>query len=184
LNAAEHSAKSYIECFNLQHSSSSPDDKNVDKQSLCNESQHVDNNPNNSEEVQTSGNKSDHQLEQVHVSSDESEESILYLYLSTGEKSSTSCNRKKSYDAGKTEEAQHQSACNCNQCLGSTNWSYTLTVTDLLSGEEICYQVCRHNLLPARDLQQSAAGKVVSGPRGDAVYFENLDLQVRQIQKP
>ena len=105
-----------IECFILQHVSRSPDYKSEvnnsqpEEQSLCNVSQHIDNDPNDNQQVQSPVNKSDYWLEQLHTSPDEPQHSFPWKYHSTPKKSGTSCSKEKLCYGGNTDAAKHRCA--------------------------------------------------------------------------
>ena len=88
-----------IECFILQRVSCSPDRKSElnnsqpDKKSLCNVSQHIDNDPNDNQQVHSPVNKSDYWLEQIHTSPDKPQHSFPWKYHSTPKKSGTFCSK-------------------------------------------------------------------------------------------
>jgi hypothetical protein len=171
-----------IEWFILQHVSCSADcNSQPDEQSLCNVSQHIDNDPNDNQQVQFPVNKSDYWLEQVHTSPDEHQHSFPRKYHSTPKKSGISCSKKKLCYGGNTDATKHHSAYGRNLCLKHTDLSYIADVTDQLSVGGTQYNVLQHNSPPARDRQPSADENDMSGHKIDTAHLENLASQVRYI---
>jgi hypothetical protein len=162
-----------IECFVLQHVSRSPERKSEvnnnqpDEQSLWNVSQHIDNGPNDNQQVQSSINKSDYWLEQGHTSPDEAEHSFPRKYDSTPKKSGTS------YYAGNTD------APLCLWQEPMFDLSYIADVTDQLSVGEAHYKACQRNSPPASERQPSVDENDASGHKIDTVRPENLVAKVR-----
>jgi len=168
----------------LQHVSRSPDYKSEvnnsqpEEQSLCNVSQHIDNDHNDNQQVQSPV-KSDYCLEQVHTSPDEHQHSFPWRYHSTPKKSGTSYSKKKLCYGGNTDSAKHHCAYGRSLCLEHTDLSYIADVTDQLSVGETYYKVCcQHNSPPARDGQPSADENEMSGHKTDTAHLENLASEV------
>jgi hypothetical protein len=170
-----------IECFILQHVSHSPDYKSEvnnsqpDEQSLCNISQHIDNDPNDNQQVQSRVNKSDYWLEQVHTSPDEPRHSFPWKYHSTPKKSGTSCSKRSCV---MMEILMQLSTTVLMAGAYVTDLSYIADVTDQLSVGETHDKVCQRNSLPARDGQPSADGNMC-GHKTDTAHLENLASEVR-----
>jgi len=167
-----------IECFILQHVSrpeckSEGNNSQPDEQSLWNVSQHIDNDPNDNQQVQSAINKSDYWLEQVHTSPDEAEHSFPQKYDSTSKKSGTS------YYGGNTDAPKHHCAYGRSLCLEHTDLSYIADVTDQLSVGEAHYKACQHNSPPASERQPSFDENDTSGHKIDTVHLENLAAEVR-----
>ena len=175
----------HIECFILQHVCHSPDCKSdvnssqLDEQSLCNVSQHIDNDPNDNQQVQSPVNKSDYWLEKVHTSADEPQHSFLWRYHSTPKESGTPYSKKKLCYGGNTNATKHHCAYGRSLCLQHTDLSYIADVTDQLSVGETHYMVCQRNYPPARDGQPSADENDTSGHKIDTAHLENLASKVR-----
>jgi hypothetical protein len=146
---------------------------------VVNIAQHLCKHPNDYQQVEISGIKSNHQFQQVHISFDKPHDlSLPYQHLSTPEYLNRPCSDRKLHSSGSPAEIQLQSACHYNKFLENTHLPDRPDMTDQLDTEETYYEVCRRNSPPSRNVQVSTDGMVVSSHEGDIVPLQNLSMQV------
>ena len=152
-----------------------------EEQSLCNVSQQIHNNSNDSQQFQSPINQSDYRMGQVHTS-DEPQHSFPWQYHSTPKKSGTFYSKKKLCYGGNTDATKHHCAYGRSLCPEHTDLSYIAHVTDQPSVGETHDKVCQRNSSPARDQQPSADENDMSGHKIDNAHLENLASEIRYRQ--